>query len=252
MTAFIDVKYVPGRFRKAYSKTGVLSVAGVDCLEFSLELPEKARARRIARYFDRWAKELKTMGIVDVILKNGSQCKKELLARGFKEHDNGFMMLSKSGEIAYSASCKHDSVFLSAENADRMSVEIFNKLCDRFRYIVLEAPDYAERVFMEAGSKYGVSPSMLKKDRVVKADCAIFLSNPKGPTFLSAGCVYFAPFGCGDLVFGGTPINKINLSFPERYRKEIPEGYNAVDVLTWLYNIGRIAPEEIIVESATP
>ncbi len=250
MIALVNIKYVPGRFKKARSQTLAISIAGINCLELCLELPEKAGTKRITRYFNSWAKGLKEMGIADVIIKNGSLGKKRLLSMGFKEPDNGPMMSAKAGEIAFAASYKYDRVFLSTESADRRSIETFNKLCDKFRYIVLDTSASAERTFMEIGGRYGVSPSTIKKDRVVEADCALFLARPKGPTFLSASCVYFAPFDCGSLVFGGVPVRKINLSFPDNYRQEVPSGYNAMEILSWLFNIGRITPEDIRVESA--
>ena len=245
MLALIDCVQTPGRFGKSRREVVSRRVCGFQCLELQAALPAKASSRRRDRALSEWGKLLRDLGAREVCFKFGSSFQQELLDMEFRLLTPESLLKAKAAEVIERAAPEGSHVLLSCRRWDRWSAETFRSLCTKFRYVTVDVPGHVLSHVNDIAGEYGVSPTVIRKDRVVDADGAVFFDVPDRPCFLSGRCMVLMAGKRAPNVFGGRQIERIVFGFPESLRGELPEGYPQDALMSWAIELGRISPSQV-------
>lgn len=250
MIGLIDfVENIPRGSRCRVRMEGT-EVLGVPAVLAHIESPARPRQKSLHRALDSCAGTLGVMRVNTVFLSDSFPYRDFFLNRGFREGDCRELMRVKAAELLSLAAPAHERVLLSAPRADRRVSKLVLELGKRFRFVLLDVPNF-DMSALDAGLlDLGLSPEPLRRDRVADVDAALFLDTPAYPVYLSDRCRVLRLGDPTPLICGGRDIERMRFTLPDALGGTVPEGFPQPQLLSAALESGRLDPETVAVSGA--
>lgn len=220
---------------------------GIPAVLAHIESPTHPRQKSLYRALDSCAGTLGIMRVTTVFFSNSFPYRDFFLDRGFHEGDCRELLRVKAAELLSLAAPVRERVLLSAPRADRRVSKLIFELGKRFRFVLMDVPNFDMRALDAGLNDLGLSPEPLHRDRVADVDAALFLDTPAYPVYLSDRCRVLRLGEPTPLICGGREIERARFTLPNTLRGTVPENFPQPQLLSAALESGRLSAENVTV-----
>lgn len=247
MLVLAEHETIPGRRGKAGFYGGMIGKLSV--LTMVLYCPAAMRERQRQKLLCRAFRLLDKRPSAEIVFRDDFPFTEEFCEAGFAVCGEQFLLRKKAWETALCGSEGRESVFISLDSLGEAERQTIDRLCQKYRYMLLSAPD---EVFGEAAKRlavYGVSP-IRATPGLIRADAAILFAQPEAVSYFTDLCCV-VPLAGERGYFGGRTVKHIDFVFPEELLNEIPPGYPALKIASYAAEKGLLDTKLVNVAGVT-
>ena len=206
-------------------------IGRLSVLRLKLSVPSGIKERAVKKALKKAFSILERYPSAVLTFRDDFPFREAFLNAGFKETDLVYIIRKKAWEVILAAAEGRERVFVSIGSLGETERDALVRLCQKFRYIELDAP---EAVFKPAAKRLavlGVSPTVPKTGRS-DADAALLFTRPRTEVSFSEKCAVLCLCGvCG--AFGGRALEDVEFLPPESVSLNVPSGYDAAKIASY-------------------
>lgn len=222
-----------------------IRVLGVPAVLAHIESPARPRQRSLLRTLDSCAGTLGVTRVTTVIFSDSFPHRDFFLDRGFREGDCGELLRVKAAEILSQSAPRHERVLLSGPRWNRRASKLLLELGEKFRFVLLDVPHLDLNTLDFGCNDLGLSPELLRRDRVADVDAAFFSDAPAYPVFLPDRCRVLRLGEKTPLICGGREIDCVEFTLPDALERTIPENFPRLRLLSAALECGALRGEDV-------